>query len=88
MNGRYLHPILHHFRNVENSESHGNDGIQGGFREIHSWANASPVAKTNLPRIALCWTLWRGDMPIRIEDEWIGIGLWIVQDVPIECQSK
>ena len=51
---------------------------------MHSGANAAPVAETNLPRIALSWMFRRGDMPFRIEVEWIGVGLWIVKHVPIQ----
>jgi hypothetical protein len=84
MNGRYLNPILHSLRDIENSQRCGYDGVQGSFCEIHSRTNASSITKADFSRIALCWPLCCGDMPFRIEDEWIGVDLWIMKHVPID----
>jgi hypothetical protein len=87
MNWRYFHPILRRFEDVEYRERRGNDGVQGGFCKIHAGANPSPISEADVTGIALSWPLGRGDMPIGIEGEWIGIGLWIVKHVPIEVSQ-
>jgi hypothetical protein len=69
MDWGYLHSIFHRFGNVKDSKRGRNENLQRSFCEMHAGANAPPVAEADVPGISLCWPLWCGDMPFRIERE-------------------